>query len=67
MNVFEIEDHKKEAERNRVHQQRMVALGLAGVLATLTIALLSARNYFPSTYYSVIFIQKKDVHKYPVR
>jgi hypothetical protein len=56
MNVFELEDPKKEAERNRVHQLRMVALGLTGVLATLTIALLSARNYFPPTYYSLIFI-----------
>lgn len=56
MYIFEKEEHKKEAERNRIHQLRMAALAMAGVLATLTIALLSARNYFPPTYYSIIFI-----------
>lgn len=54
MDIFEIADHNKEVERNRVHQLRIAALTVAGVLATLTIALLSARNYFPPTYYTLI-------------
>lgn len=54
MDIFEREENKKEAERNRIHHQRIATLTVAGVLATLTIALLSARNYFPSTYYPLI-------------
>ena len=54
MDIFEIADHNKEAERTRAHQLRIAALTVAGVLATLTIALLSARNYFPPAYYTII-------------
>ncbi len=56
MDIFEREESKKEAERNRIHHQRIATLTVAGVLATLTIALLGARNYFPSTYYPLILI-----------
>lgn len=56
MDIFEREEHKKETERNRVHQQRIVTLTIAVALVGLTILLLNARDYFPPTYYPIIFI-----------
>ncbi len=56
MDIFENEERKKEVEHNRIHQQKLATLAVVGVLAALAIALLGARNYFPSTYYPWIFI-----------
>ncbi|OGH05523.1 MAG: hypothetical protein A2W22_01860 [Candidatus Levybacteria bacterium RBG_16_35_11] len=56
MDIFEKEERKKETERNRAHQLRLATLAVAGVLATFTVALLGARDYFPPTYYTIIFI-----------
>ncbi len=56
MDILEREERKIEAERNREHQLRLAILAVAGVLATFTLALLGARDYFPPTYYTLIFI-----------
>ncbi|MDO9098261.1 MAG: hypothetical protein Q7U60_09080 [Candidatus Methanoperedens sp.] len=56
MDIFEREEQKKEAERNRRHQQKLLTLTVSVALVGLTIVLLNARNYFPPIYYSVIFI-----------
>ncbi len=56
MEIFEREEQKKEAERNRIHQQKLLTLTVSVALVGLTIVLLNARDYFPPTYYSIIFI-----------